>query len=371
MIDFAASMTLVVVFAIAAVGYAVRGRTIHHERVEKDGGSVLLGTGTMNGFYWAIGPIVRACLRLGITADAITYASLALSLAAGALLAFGHFGLAALLTAIASLGDALDGLVARASGTAGPSGEVLDAAVDRYSELFFFGGLAVHYRASPWLLVLVLAASAGAFMVSYASAKAEALATPVPRGAMRRPERAAYLAFGALLVPLVRHEAPMLVALGLVAVVANVSAVRRQSAIARAVSTAPPRARILATLARHQIGSLAATVVDFGTMTLLVELHVATAVQATLFGASLGAITNFILGRSWIFRATGADLLPQALRYGMVSTASALLNTLGEHIVNERLGVQYIVARTVVAVGVSLLWNFPLQRLFVFRARPS
>ena len=53
---------------------------------------------------------------------------------------------------------------------------MLDAAVDRYVELFFLAGLAFHFRAHRGCLLLVLAAIGGSFMVSYATAKAEALA---------------------------------------------------------------------------------------------------------------------------------------------------------------------------------------------------
>ena len=72
--------------------------------------------------------------------------------------------------------------------------------------------------------------------------KAEALAVAAPRGAMRRSERAVYLFFGAgftplceLLAgpsrPLIVRQAPMVFAIALVAVVANVSVVRRFRAI--------------------------------------------------------------------------------------------------------------------------------------------
>ena len=40
--------------------------------------------------------------------------------------------------------------------------------------------------------------------------------------------------------------------------------------------------------------------------------------------------------------------------------------SLGEHLLAERLHVQYVLARFGVALAVSVLWNFPLQRAFVF-----
>jgi putative flippase GtrA len=123
----------------------------------------------------------------------------------------------------------------------------------------------------------------------------------------------------------------------------------------------------LARLGRHQVASVVSTAVDFGVMTLAVELLHRPAVVATLAGASSGALTNFQLGRHWTFGAGDDHVAPQALRYALVSAASAALNALGEYAVHDRLGVQYFAARAVVAVAVSLLWNFPLQRHFVFR----
>jgi putative flippase GtrA len=128
---------------------------------------------------------------------------------------------------------------------------------------------------------------------------------------------------------------------------------------------------VLFQLGRHQIGAIVATAIDFGTMTLLVELgHLAPA-WATALGATFGGVTNFLLGRRWIFRAHEHDLGPQALRYATVSAASAGWNALGEALVNGWFGVQYIVARAIVAVLVSILWNFPMQRAFVFAPRAS
>jgi CDP-diacylglycerol--glycerol-3-phosphate 3-phosphatidyltransferase len=195
---------------------------------------------------WGLDHVARGLIGLGITANTITVSSVALAGIGGALLAFGHFGAAAVAMVIASLGDALDGIVARRTGSASVSGALLDASVDRYEEFLFLGGLAIYFRASVPALVLTLGALAGSFMVSYGSAKAEALAVPVPPGVMRRAERAVCLCAGVALtacfgwladngaVPAWTARAPLFVSLGLVAVVANVSAIRRLQRLARA-----------------------------------------------------------------------------------------------------------------------------------------
>lgn len=251
MMDLNLSLLMLGLMAAAAVAYGVRYihmGAAHHARIEEAGSSVLLGKGAMEAAYWSLGPVARAAVFFGLTANGITLLSLVLSVAGAVALGLGHFGLGGALTVIAALGDALDGLVARQTGTASDAGEVFDAAVDRYAEFFFLMGLAYYFRAQPAAMVLPLLAVLGSFMVSYGTAKAEALQVEAPRGAMRRAERAVYLISGVIFAPVFGaaaarfglpawlEVAPVLFTVGLVAVVSNVSAVRRFVAITRAVA---------------------------------------------------------------------------------------------------------------------------------------
>jgi CDP-diacylglycerol--glycerol-3-phosphate 3-phosphatidyltransferase len=243
-LDLACALGLVAVPVAGATAYGVRvvvrGRA-SSVRVEREGESALLAKGVMEMFHWAIAPLGALCVRAGVSANAVTFGSLVLGVSAGVAIARGHLGAGALLAALGAAGDALDGVVARASHAASDAGEVLDAAVDRYSEVALLGGLAVYLRATVPLLVLTLSAMAASFMVSYSTAKAEALAVTPPRGSMRRSERAVLLVLGTALVPFAAllgapvRDVPIIGALALVAFVGNVSAVRRHLAIARAV----------------------------------------------------------------------------------------------------------------------------------------
>ena len=123
-------------------------------------------------------------------------------------------------------------------------------------------------------------------------------------------------------------------------------------------------------LIKHQAGALVSTSVDLGTMAVVVELGLMAPEPATAFGAALGAICNFTLGRRWIFAATGGSLGPQMLRYALVSGTSLLLNTAGEGVLYRWLGVQYFLARVLVSIVVSVLWNYPMHRRYVFRTPP-
>lgn len=249
-LDLAASVGMLSVVFVVAVGYGVqrlRGREARFARVAADGGSVLLGQGTMSATYWLMELPLRACEVMGATPNGVTWASLVFALGAGVLLGLGHLGLGAFLAILSVLSDILDGQLARRLGRSSDRGELLDASVDRIGEFAFFGGLAVAFREQVWFMILSLLALQGSSLVSYASAKAEALRVEAPRGLMRRSERAAYLLTGTSFVPITEALAahlgwspavklvPLWGALGLIAVLAHYSAITRLLFVARAL----------------------------------------------------------------------------------------------------------------------------------------
>lgn len=246
---FGVAFLLILSYAAKAL---IRGKA-RFDRTDKEGGSALLSKGMMEMAYWGLQPVGDFLILLRLTPNAISLLSFFFGAMTGVALAFGHFGSAGFLSTISSLMDSLDGMVARKTGVASDSGEVLDAAVDRYVEFFFMAGLMIYYRDVPWLVMLCLAALLGSFMVSYSTAKAEALQVTPPRGMMRRTERALYLTLGAILSPIsiqsyelaasypskglypVSIGYPMVFALFLVALFSNYSAVQRLMSIANQV----------------------------------------------------------------------------------------------------------------------------------------
>jgi CDP-diacylglycerol--glycerol-3-phosphate 3-phosphatidyltransferase len=236
----AALVMLAGVFVLGLAAFAVKsvltGRP-HTERVMKQGGSVLLGEYFMEYGLWLFRPIARACIRMGIHPDTLSWTSLGLHGVAACAVATGWFGLGGWVLVAGAGCDALDGAVARARGLASDAGEVLDAAVDRWAEMAVFFGYAFYYRNDPFGFFLAVAACAGAVMVSYARAKGEAMGVDARMGLMQRHERAAYLCVSTVLSPLVvwawepevvhpRHYL-VLAALALVAFFANATGIQR------------------------------------------------------------------------------------------------------------------------------------------------
>ena len=216
------------------------------ERVTREGGTIFLGESLMHRAYALAEPLAGACVRAGIGADALSWLGLALGVGAGVAVAVRLPGMAAWLLALGGGCDLLDGAVARRSAQPGRGGAVLDSALDRYSEAAFHAGLLVWYAGAIGWQLLVLASLFGGMMVTYSTAKAEALAIPPPRAWMKRPERVVWLLLGAVATAISGaaggpRRPVMAAALAIVAVFANLSAVRRLAALRRAAEFTAPK----------------------------------------------------------------------------------------------------------------------------------
>ena len=96
--------------------------------------------------------------------------------------------------------DMIDGIAARTSGKATRFGAFLDSVLDRYSDAFLFLALAWYFSAKgdytgAFLSIVTLI---GAFVISYARARAEGLGESCHVGIMERPERILLLIFATL-----------------------------------------------------------------------------------------------------------------------------------------------------------------------------
>lgn len=211
-----------------------------HARVSREGGTAFLSEKLMHLGYTWIEPMALGCSRAGLSANMISWFSLVLGAVSGLLLAAGLPGLAAWALVAGGLCDGLDGAVARLQNTTSRGGAVLDSAIDRYVEFFLFAGLLYFFRAETVAQLVIVTALFGSFMVTYSTAKAEALQTRPPRGWMKRAERLVWLTGGfavAAFFPFVGFSAaaPLLAVCAVIAVFANLSAIVRLRALTRAV----------------------------------------------------------------------------------------------------------------------------------------
>ncbi|MCH7588537.1 MAG: CDP-alcohol phosphatidyltransferase family protein [Chloroflexi bacterium] len=166
--------------------------------------------------------------RLGIHPNTLTLAGLAGNFIAAVFLARGEFLVGGIIALAMGPVDALDGTMARLRGESSNFGAFVDSVSDRYSELLIYGGLLTHYLGSGESLygVLTFAAAAGAVMVSYNRARAEGLGFQAKIGILSRMERFV------ILIPSLILGFPW-VGIGIIAVLANVTALQRIMAVRR------------------------------------------------------------------------------------------------------------------------------------------
>jgi phosphatidylglycerophosphate synthase len=233
-------VAIVSAFLVGLLGFALKtaiGGRPRTERVIRQGGTILLGEYLMEYGLWLFRPIVRACVRMNLHPDVLSWASLGLHLFAAAAIVSDFIGLGGALLLGGAACDALDGAVARARGVSSDSGELLDASVDRWAEMAIFFAYGWYYRAFPLGFAFASAACVGAVMVSYVRAKGESMGIRVTRGLMQRHERAVYLCGATLIsaigVPFWEPNDPhprhylVLAALALIAVLSNWTALQR------------------------------------------------------------------------------------------------------------------------------------------------
>lgn len=177
---------------------------------EKRGTRFLLGAGDFvaHWFLWALSPLDRLSLRLGLGPDAYNAGGLAFGFLAGVAAGLGRLDLAGWAIALGGVCDIMDGRMARARSLASPYGTFIDSTLDRFVEVFAFLGFVVYLRAFAWGPLVAAAAITGSLLVSYTRARGESLGVLCKEGLMQRGERLVLTLLACLL------DAPVTGALG-------------------------------------------------------------------------------------------------------------------------------------------------------------
>jgi len=190
-------------------------------------------------------PIGTNLRKTGIRADHLTALGVVMAAAAGVAIGAGQLRIGLLLLVLTGLPDALDGAVAKASGTAGPRGAFFDSVSDRVSDSLLLFGVAWYLSTTHpgQLSLLPMAVLAASLVISYQRAKAESLGFEAKGGIMERAERLILLGLGLLFDSLLIGILWVMLALTLVTAVQRFVKVWRQASIERPVVSSTRRAR--------------------------------------------------------------------------------------------------------------------------------
>jgi putative flippase GtrA len=122
----------------------------------------------------------------------------------------------------------------------------------------------------------------------------------------------------------------------------------------------------MATFVKAQASSLIASLFDFLTTVVCKEFFYLWYVVANIIGTIVGGATNFVLGRVWVFHKKEKSAPKQILRYILVWSGNAFLNTAGVFLVTHYIGLSYIISKIIVSFLVGISYNYILQKKFVF-----
>ena len=187
-------------------------------------------------------PIGVSLRRTGVTADMVTITGIVMATGAAIAIAAGFLRVGFFLLILTGIPDALDGAVAKASGTSSQRGAFFDSVSDRLTDALLFGGIAWYLAdtSSGHIMMLPVAVMSLAMLVSYQRAKAESLGYDAKGGLMERAERFIVLAFGLLFSELLVWTLWVMLALTAVTAVQRFVKVWRQASEGRPVR---PRSR--------------------------------------------------------------------------------------------------------------------------------
>ena len=126
------------------------------------------------------------------------------------------------------------------------------------------------------------------------------------------------------------------------------------------------------TFTKAQLASLVATGIDFLVTFLLLQwagLPSASASgRVTVYGVTgtiCGGVTHFLISRHWVFNARDGKWTSQMNRYVLVWVGNVALNAAGLYLLS-RAGVAPMLAKAITATTVAIVYNYTLQKRFVF-----
>ncbi len=122
---------------------------------------------------------------------------------------------------------------------------------------------------------------------------------------------------------------------------------------------------------KAQISAFLGGITDYSIMVFVTEVfHVPYTISIAI-GGIIGAIVNFSLNKQWTFRSKNSSyknsFYKQILKFVLVVFNSIVLKSSGTYLITTFLNIDYKISRIIVDLFVSILFNFRLQKNWVFK----
>lgn len=125
------------------------------------------------------------------------------------------------------------------------------------------------------------------------------------------------------------------------------------------------------TLSKAQVSAFTGGLVDYMVMIFFTEFFHFHYIISIAIGGFIGAVVNFSLNKSWTFHKKEIpykdSLFKQLLKFIAVVINSIVLKAVGTYGITTYLGLDYKISRILTDIVVSLVFNYHLQKYWVFR----
>jgi len=121
------------------------------------------------------------------------------------------------------------------------------------------------------------------------------------------------------------------------------------------------------TFTKAQIASVLASLVDFLITFILVQGIGVWYLAGSALGTVSGGIAHFLVSRNWVFQAGEGKWHLHARKYLLVWIGNLVLNISVLFLLTHYVGMNYLLAKIVTAIGIAVFYNYVLQKRYVFK----
>lgn len=118
---------------------------------------------------------------------------------------------------------------------------------------------------------------------------------------------------------------------------------------------------------KAQLSAFVGGLFDFCIYSLCYKVFGVSAPLSNVVSGSLGAIVNFTINRYWSFESTSTPVKEQLWKFIIVVVGSIILKSSGIYVLVDLMSINFLLAKGIVEIIVSLGFNYVLQKIWVFK----